>query len=907
MPLSPGDNLGPYEILALVGKGGMGEVYRAHDSRLNRDVAIKVSNTQFTERFTREARTIASLNHTNICHLYDVGPNYLVMEYVEGPDLGGPLDFDDALPIIQQIIDGIEAAHEKNIIHRDLKPANIKITPEGVVKILDFGLAKALAQEGSPPPSSDGNLENSPTLTMGATAAGTILGTAAYMAPEQAKGKAADKRSDIWSFGVVLYEVLTGKRLFSGESAVEILGGVLNQDPDISAAPPRVHKLLRWCLEKDRKQRLQSIGDARRLLSRDSDGMESVPTAPLPSRFGAGGWVAAGVLAVALAGVSFIAYRATRPAELKPLVRLDVDLGTDVSLPAPSSAANLSGSSVAISPDGMRLVYVSGTASGSTTKLFTRRLDQPKATELPGTEGAVAPFFSPDGQWVGFLTGGKLSKISVEGGAVVPLGEVGIIRGASWGEDGNIFMGVQGKDLVRIRDGGGSSVGSPMGSPMGSLETVAAPGNGAGNIYCFPQILPGGKAILFSAYTTPNPDASSIEVLTLADHHQKTVSRGGTSPYYVATSNGAGYLVYFNRATLFAIPFDLEKLETRGTAVPIVDDVASNGTYGNAQFSFSRNGTFVYQAGGADAGLLTIQWLDGAGKTQPLLAKPGNYGRPSLSPSGERVALEVYGGSGTDIWAYDWQRDTMTRLTFTGNANAPIWSPDGPYIAFGTQAAGMYVIRSDGSGKPQPLTQSKNLQYPWSFTPDGKRLAFLERDPKNSFDLWTVPLESDGAGLRAGKPEPFLQTPVDERYPVFSPDGRWLAYASAESGTFQIYVRAYPDKGGKWQISNTGGTYPTWSRSGHQLFFETLDQHIMAAAYRALGDSFEADKPRLWSEKPIGGGVNNLKNIDLAPDGKRIAALMPATEAKGAPETQNQVVFLENFIDELQRKVPVGK
>src|ERR1700693_3946006 len=284
MPLSTGDKLGPYEIIALVGKGGMGEVYRAHDSRLNRDVAIKLSNAQFTERFTREARTIASLNHTNICHLYDVGPNYLVMEYVEGQDLHGPMDFEDALPIIQQLIDGIEAAHEKNIIHRDLKPANIKITPEGVVKILDFGLAKAM----EPPPSDDGRPEDSPTLTMGATVAGTILGTAAYMAPEQAKGKAADRRSDIWSFGVIVYEMLTGKRLFQGESAVEILGGVLNKEPDISAAPQRVHRLLRWCLEKDRKQRLASISDARRLLAENEPG---APAAVAPSRLGKLPWI----------------------------------------------------------------------------------------------------------------------------------------------------------------------------------------------------------------------------------------------------------------------------------------------------------------------------------------------------------------------------------------------------------------------------------------------------------------------------------------------------------------------------------------------------------------------------------------------------------------------------------------
>jgi len=312
MPLSVGDKLGPYEILALVGKGGMGEVYRAHDTRLHRDVAIKVSDAQFSERFTREARAIAALNHTNICHLYDVGPNYLVMEFVEGPDLRGPLDFDDALPIIQQLIDGIEAAHEKNIIHRDLKPANIKITPEGVVKILDFGLAKAM----EPPPPSGGNPDNSPTLTMGATAVGTILGTAAYMAPEQAKGKQADKRSDIWSFGVILYEVLTGKKLFPGETAVEILGGVLNKDPDLSAAPARVHELLRWCLEKDRKKRLASISDARRLLSESEGADAALQLAPTShSRFGKLPWIAAAVLAIAAAVVSWIAYRATRPAE----------------------------------------------------------------------------------------------------------------------------------------------------------------------------------------------------------------------------------------------------------------------------------------------------------------------------------------------------------------------------------------------------------------------------------------------------------------------------------------------------------------------------------------------------------------------------------------------------------------
>jgi len=410
--MKPGDKLGPYEILALVGKGGMGEVYRAHDTRLHRDVAIKVSDAQFSERFSREARAIAALNHTNICHLYDVGPNYLVMEYVEGPDLRGPLDFDDALPIIQQLIDGIEAAHEKNIIHRDLKPANIKITPEGVVKILDFGLAKQ-DRDRDASGSATPDPENSPTLTMGATAVGTILGTAAYMSPEQARGKQADQRSDIWSFGVILYEVLTGKKLFPGETAVEILGGVLNKDPDLSAAPARVQELLRWCSEKDRKKRLASISDARRLLACAAASQAAASSHPASSRLSKIAMIAATVFALAAIALGIGYYRATRPAELKPLVRLDVDLGADVSLGSPA------GAEVIISPDGGRLVYV------SQGKLFTRKMDQPKAVELAGAEGALAPFFSPDGRWVAFFAIGKLKKISVEGGSPIILCDAG--------------------------------------------------------------------------------------------------------------------------------------------------------------------------------------------------------------------------------------------------------------------------------------------------------------------------------------------------------------------------------------------------------------------------------------------------------------------------------------------------
>jgi eukaryotic-like serine/threonine-protein kinase len=366
-------------------------------------------------------------------------------------------------------------------------------------------------------------------------------------------------------------------------------------------------------------------------------------------------------------------------------------------------------------------------------------------------------------------------------------------------------------------------------------------------------------------------------------------------------------LVYINQGTLFAVPFDPEKLEVRGTPSPVLEQVAYSALLGSAQFDFSQNGTLVYRSGGAGGGLFTVTWLDSAGKIQPLLAKPGAYGRPRLSPDGQRLALEVTEGSASDIWVYDWQRDTMTRLTFNVTDDSPVWSPDGRYIVFRARGAGMSAVRSDGAGTPQPLTQSKNPQYSSSFTPDGKRMAFNERHSAISSDLWTVPIEGDGAGLRAGKPEVFRQTPADERNPSFSPDGRWLAYVSNESGTSQIYVRAFPDKGGKWQISNSGGLYPKWSRNGRELFFRTEDSRmIMVASYTTKGDSFVADKPRVWSEREIANTGINANNLDLAPDGKRIAALMPV-ETPEAQQAQSHVIFLANFSDELPRKVPIRK
>jgi Tol biopolymer transport system component len=514
-------------------------------------------------------------------------------------------------------------------------------------------------------------------------------------------------------------------------------------------------------------------------------------------------------------------------------------------------------------------------------RLFTRRLDQPNATELTETQGAFAPFFSPDGQWVAFFTPGKLEKISVEGGAAITLCDAVAGRGGSWGDDGNIIAAI---DTTT----GLSRIPSAGGQPTSVTELQSGEGN-----HRWPQVLPGGKAVVFTVIGTGTGgyDAANIELVSLADHRRKTLVRGATFGRYLPS----GHLIYVNRGTLFAVPFDPDRLEVRGTPSQVLNQVSYTPSNGTAQIDFSQTGTLIYRSGGGGGGLFTVQWLDASGKTQPLLAKPDAYQRPVLSPDGNRLALYT-----SDIWVYEWKRDTMTRLTFgPGRSIYPVWSPDGRYIVFQGQG-GLFWTRSDGSGKPQPLTQSKNRQLPYSFSPDGKRLAFHELSPQTQDDIWTMPLEVDASGLRAGKPEAFLQTPFDERQGAFSPDGRWLAYSSNESGTYQIYVRAFPDKGGKWQISNSGGVEPVFSRNGRELFFRTEDNKIMVASYAVKGGSFVADRTRVWSEKRL-ANLGVVPNYDLAPDGKRIAALMPAETAEGQ-KAQNQVIFLENFFDEVRRR-----
>ncbi|HYM13626.1 MAG TPA: protein kinase, partial [Bryobacterales bacterium] len=764
-------------------------------------------------RFEREAQLLASLNHPNIAALYGLEESdavrALVIELVEGLSLAeriaaGPMPLDEALPIARQIAEALEYAHDQGIIHRDLKPANVKITRAGTVKLLDFGLAKALDEDLRP-----GDASNSPTLSMAATRAGVILGTAAYMPPEQAKGKPADRRADIWAFGVVLYEMLTGRQLYSGESAAETLASVMKDEPRWdrlpAETPEAIRRLLRRCLEKDVKRRLQAIGEARIATEEalSGDRTEAAPiAAAAPARRGIP-WLWAAVTAVLAMGLAItgaLLWRATRPTE-QPLTRLSVDLGPEAMTGLDITAA--------ISPDGRRLVFPARGPDGQ--QLATRLLDQAQATLLPGTESAIDPFFSPDGQWVGFFARGALKKISVQGGAPVTLCNASTPEGGSWGEDGNIVAELnQGSGLVRVPAAGGT--------PQLLTKLV-----GDETTHRWPQVLPGGQGVLFTASPTlVSYENASIEVMSFKSGQVKTLLRGGYLGRYVPS----GHLVYIHQGVLYGVAFDPARLEVQGTPTPLLEDIAANPVTGGGQFDFSGasagSGTFVYLAGKGAGQTWQVSWLDSAGKIQPLIAIPGAYVTLRLSPDGRRLGFV---GSAGDLYIYNLDRETTTRLTFTGGAITPVWTPDGKHIVYRSISAAptLWWIRTDGAGQAQRLLGSQGNAVPWSFSPDGRRLAYFTAGPETGLDLWMLPVDaSDPEHPKPGKPELFLRTPADENVPRFSPDGHWIAYRSNESGINEIYVRPFPGgAGGKWQVSTGGGLYGIWSNNGRELFYET--------------------------------------------------------------------------------------
>jgi Tol biopolymer transport system component len=911
MTIAAGTKLGSYEITAAIGAGGMGEVYQAHDTKLGRDVAIKVLPEAFAHdaerlaRFQREAKMLASLNHPNIATIYGLeqsnGTSYLVMELVAGETLAerikreGTLPVEEALKVAIQIAEALEAAHEKGIIHRDLKPANVKLTPEGKVKVLDFGLAKAFAGDVA-----DSNPSQSPTLSAVATMQGVLLGTAAYMSPEQARGKAVDKRTDIWAFGCVLYELLTGKQAFAGDDITDILAAVVRAEPDWqalpSATPVKIRDLIRRCLRKDKTLRLQAAGDARIEI-------HEALTAPVPAEPVAAqrrnrervAWAAAAALV--LTSIAFaigFVLRAPKPREPMQAVRLSAEIGVDANLYTDYGAAAI------LSPDSTRLAFAA-TGSDRKRRIYVRLIDQLQATALSGTENAGDPFFSPDSQWIGFFADSKLKKISVQGGAAVTLCDAPSDRGGSWGDDGTIAFAPNNQvALSKVSSAGG------MPQPLTTLDQQAGE-----NTQRWPQVLPGGKAVLFTSNTVGGTTAgfedSDIVVYSMASGQRKVVQRGGFYARYLPS----GHVVYMHEGSLFAVPFDLKQLEVTGQPTPILEGVVTAPIFGGAQFSFSDTGNLAYVAGGSGRRNLSIYWMDHEGKFTPLRETPGDYLNPAFSPDGKRLALDINEGKRRDIWVYESERGTLVRLTFAGEANgAPVWTPDGQRIVYSSLEKGgvynLWWIRANGAGDAQRLTESKRPQFAASWRPDGKVLAFFQLNPSTSADIMTLPIEGDEkSGWTPGEPKPFVSSAFDERGPAFSPDGRWLAYQSNESGSLEVYVRPFPGPGGKWQISTGGGLLPKWSRNGKELFYRTLDSEIMAVTYTASGDSFRADKPQLWSPGQFTDRGLGVYNFDLHPDGKRFAVLKaPGTEQAAAV---NKVSFIFNFFDELRRRVPTGK
>jgi Tol biopolymer transport system component len=906
MTMSKGTRLGPYQVERLLGSGGMGEVYRARDTTLNRDVAIKVllpavtADPERLSRFSREAQVLASLNHPHIAQIYGLedsgGVPALVLELVDGPTLAdriahGAIPIGEALPIAAQVADALEAAHEQGIIHRDLKPANIKVREDGTVKVLDFGLAKAF----DPSPSTGSDPMNSPTISLHATHVGVILGTAAYMSPEQAKGRAVDRRADLWAFGAVLYEMLTGRRAFGGDEVSEILARVLMEEPDWNALPARtplpIRRLLRRCLEKDRKRRLDSAAAARfeveEAMTAAGENANSAADSGAAWRR-ALPWALTGASAVALALVLLFGGLRRNVASTAP-IRVHVGLGAEATL-----ATVDRGSAAILSPNGQALVFVGQRRTGPAS-LFVRRLDQLDATPLPSTEGANCPFFSPDGQWIAFFADAKLKKVALSGGAPLTICDTpGDGRGGWWAPDGSIvfapyFAGMDRGGLLRVSSTGGTPT---------PLTTLADGEVG----HSWPQVLPGGNALLFTGQTSRmNSEDATLVVQPLPAGERKIVQRGGSYGRYVAS----GHIVYLHDAKIFAVPFDLERLEVTGPPFLALDGVSSNPNGGSAQFAASETGTVVYLTrpiGSAPMGGAPIQWMDRAGRRTPLRATSTNWGNPRFSPDGTRLAVEINDGKQLAVWVYEWEHDRASQLTLNPAQNQkPVWTPDGRRIVFWSNRdvqQNLYWQRADGTGDAQRLTHSEYPQSAASWHPSGKILAFQETRPQTSADLMYVRIDGDEVtGWRPGTATSFLSTAATEREPMFSPDGKWLAYQANDTGRFEIYVRPFPGPGGTWLISTAGGITPTWSRTRRELLYRSPENQLMVAAYTASGDSFRAEKPRLWAEGYVGPQTGQ-RSFDLHPDGERVAV---APELGSFDRPQDRLVFVFNFFDELRR------
>ncbi len=857
MPLSIGDKFGPYEVRGSLGAGGMGEVYRARDSKLNRDVALKVLPLNFASdpdrmaRFEREAQVLASLNHPNIAAIYGVEDRAIVMELVEGQTLeeriaGGPIPVEEALAIAKQIADALEYAHEKGVVHRDLKPANAKITPEGVVKVLDFGLAKAAEPTVVP-----GEPSISPTLTMPPTVAGMIMGTAAYMAPEQARGGVVDKRADVWAFGVVLYEMLTGKKLFQGESISDTLAAVLTKQPDWASLPPEtppgLRALVKRCLEKDRKKRLRDIGDA--FLGWD-EGQSAVAAAPPESkpkrRWIA--WSAAGLLAVIAPTISTIRFR--EPASEPPLVKLSV------TLPEKTSAEGL-----ALSPDGRRLALSLRDGTGKLA-LWVRSLDSFSMQPLAGTDNAALPFWSPDSRSIGFFAENKLKKIDIAGGPSQIICESGPPRGGTWSRYGVILFAHQDSGILRVSAAGGEP------EEITQLDTARQERR-----HYNPFFLPDHRQFLFTVPGhSPVPAGIWIASIDRPKARRRLLSDTSYAMY------DSGRLLFIRNRVLMAQPFDAVRGELKGDAAPLTGveglvSVSGNGNLGYLNSFASYRGPASRMD--ADQNKARLTWIDRGGRTLGVVGASAAYLHVELSPDQTRIATDMQTDRGNwGISIIEPARGSATRLTFNQtNDWLAGWSPDGTEIAFNSDASGSvkpYRKAVSGAGREEQLLQSELSIFATDWSRDGRYLLYRQNDPKTISDLWVLPLTGER------KPLPFLQTRFDERDGKFSPDGRWIAYFSDESSRYEVWVQSFPAGMGKWQVSTNGGISPRWRRDGRELYYVSNDGKLMAVEVRP-GATFQMGAPQALFD------AHGATSFDAASDGGKFLMAIPDERASDQP------------------------